>query len=527
MKQVDIIQAINDPHLFRPLFGDLATWQAWIVFLKALRGLPLAGDDLATYQARTGRQTAPTRPFREAWVAAGVRSGKSFVASLIAVYLACFRDYDPFLARGERAMVLVLAADRSQAQVVLRYVKGFISSVPLLARLVQAERAESIDLGNRVSIMVATCSYRSVRGFTAAAVIADEVAFWRSDDGANPATEVLRALRPRLATIPDSLLLAISSPYARSGPLWQAFRDHHGRDDSDVLCWRAPTRLMNPTISQDLVDRDMALDPEAARSEWEAEFRSDLEGFLTLEALEACIVQGRYEIPPMLASNLNFQYRAFCDPSGGRKDAAALAIAHREGGRTVLDLARAWKAPHDPAQVTGEMAAIVKSYNVFRVTGDRYAGAWPEQEFMKHGVRYEPSQKDKSALYIDLLPLINSVNVELLDNKTLCNELRALERRTRSAGRDLVDHPPRMHDDLANAVAGACVLAGGAGQREVWVLGQAGGLDHSGGPEPSSEGSIRAARLRLQGRIGRPADPGPATGPGFGATGPWYGGDNE
>lgn len=498
---MNIIQAINDPHLFRPLFKDLATWGAWQAFLRTLFALPMTDADLDLYRRCTGRLTPPTRPFREAWVPTGVRSGKSFVASLIAVYLACFRDYDPYLARGERAMVLVLAADRSQAQVILRYVKGFISSIPMLARLVQAERTESIDLGNRVSIMVATCSYKAVRGFTAAAVICDEVAFWRSDDGANPATEVLRALRPRLATIPDSLLLAISSPYARSGPLWQAFREHHGKDDSDVLCWRAPTRLMNPTISQDLIDRDMALDPEAARSEWEAEFRSDLEGFLAIEALEACIVQGRYELPPQLASNLNFQYRAFCDPSGGRKDAAALAIAHKEGGRTVLDLARAWKAPHDPAQVTKEMAAIVKSYNVFRVTGDRYAGAWPETEFHKHNVAYEPSQKDKSAIYIDFLPLVNSGNVELLDIKPLAAELRSLERRTRSGGRDLVDHPPKAHDDLANAAAGACVMAGGGVKKQVWVLGQDRDLGHD--QDQDSIESIMRARMRLQRQMGQ------------------------
>jgi hypothetical protein len=41
MKKINIIQAINDPHLFRPLFKDLATWQAWQVFLKALFALPL------------------------------------------------------------------------------------------------------------------------------------------------------------------------------------------------------------------------------------------------------------------------------------------------------------------------------------------------------------------------------------------------------------------------------------------------------------------------------------------------------
>jgi hypothetical protein len=387
----------------------------------------------------------------------GVRSGKSFIAALVACYLACFNDYRAYLAPGELAHILVVAADRAQSQVILRYIKGFLSSNPMLSAMIEADRAESIDLTTRVTIQVATCSFRTIRGFTAAAVIADEIAFWRDDTAANPATEVLRALRPRLATIPQSLLLCISSPYARSGPLWQAFKDHLGRDDSDVLCWQAPTRVMNPTIPQALVDRDMKADPEAARSEWKAEFRSDLASFLDLEIIESVTVPGRYELPPQKW----VRYVAFVDPSGGRGDAAALAVAHAEWDRVVLDLARRWPAPHDPAVVVGEMAAILKGYGLGRVTGDRYAGAWPEQEFRKHGVIYQAATKDKSSLYLEYLPLVLSGRVELLDLKHLKRELRDLERKTRSAGRDLVDHPPRGTDDLANVTAGACVLAVG------------------------------------------------------------------
>ncbi len=451
---MNIIKAIHDPHLFKPLFRDVATWASWVVFMKALFALAMTGDELALYQQCTGRQTPPSAPFREGWVPTGRRSGKSFIAALIAVFLACFRDYRPHLAPGERAMILIIAADRYQAQNIFRYVKGFLASNPMLSKMVESEKTESIDLVNRVTIQVATCSYRSIRGFTAASVICDEVAFWRADDGANPATEVLRAVRPALATIPDSLLLAISSPYARSGPLYQAFADHHGQDGSDVLCWQAPTTLMNPTISQKLIDRDMALDPEAARSEWLAEFRSDLEAFLTIEAIQAVTVQGRFELPPMP----NVTYAAFVDPSGGRRDAAGLAIGHKEKDLVVVDVARRWKAPHDPAVVAGEMAGILKTYRVKKVTGDRYAGAWPEQEFFKHQVGYEASDKDKSGLYLTFLPMVLSGQVELLDNQTLFNELRALERRTRKGGRDQVDHPPKGHDDLANAVAGLTSL---------------------------------------------------------------------
>jgi hypothetical protein len=455
--KVDIIRAIHDPHLFKPLFKNLNTWASWIVFLKTLFGLPLLPDERTLYRTCTGRQDPPGKPFREAWVPTGRRSGKSFIAALVAVYLACFKDYRPYLAPGERAIVAVIAADRQQAGVIFRYIRGFLNANPMLSKMIEAERAESIDLTNRVTLQVMTCSYRSIRGPSYAAVIGDEIGFWADDSTANPAAEVLRAVRPGMATIPNSLLLAISSPYARSGPLWQAFQDHHGKDDSDVLCWQAPTLTMNPTISQKLIDRDMALDPEAARAEWGAEFRSDLEAFLTIEAIQAVTVPGRYELPPMP----DLHYSAFLDPSGGRKDAATLAIAHKEGDLAVVDAARRWKAPHDPGVVAAAMADVLKAYRVRRVRGDRYGGAWPEQEFSKHQISYEPAPKSKSDLYIDFLPMVLSGRVELVDNKTLFHELRGLERRPWRGRRDLVDHPPRGQDDLANSVAGACVMLGG------------------------------------------------------------------
>lgn len=455
---MNIISAITDPHLFKPLFRDLKTWAAWLVFLKALFALPMNQEELSLYRQCTGRQDPPGQPLQEVWAPTGRRSGKSFIAALVGVFLACFKNYLPYLSHGERAHILIIAADRAQAGVILRYVKGFLASNPMLSKLVEAERAESVDLTNRVTIQVMTCSYRSIRGFTVVAAICDEIAFWRSEENsANPANEVLRAIRPSLATIPSSLLLCISSPWARTGPLWQAFNKHHGRDDSDVMVWSAPTLTMNPTIKQRVIDRDLEEDPEMARCEWGAEFRNDLESYLSLEALEAVIMQGRLELPPVHP----MLYRAFVDPSGGRKDAATLAIAHKEKDLAVVDLARAWKAPHDPAAVVGEMAAVLKMYQVHEVTGDRYAGEWPRQEFLKHRITYKVADKDKSSLYIDFLPLVLSQRVELLDLKHLKNELVGLERRARSAGRDLVDHPPRGQDDLANSVAGVCVSLGG------------------------------------------------------------------
>ena len=58
---------------------------------------------------------------------------------------------------------------------------------------------------------------------------------------------------------------------------------------------------------------------------------------------------------------------------------------------------------------------------------------------------------------MELLPLLNSREVRLLDIPKLKAQLCSLERRTHPGGRQSVDHGPGGHDDVCNAVAGALV----------------------------------------------------------------------
>ncbi len=81
-----------------------------------------------------------------------------FFVALIAVYLSCFRTYR--LARGERGVFMVMAADRRQARVVMRYVKGFLHSSPMLASLVARETQTEIELTNGVTLEIHTASFR-------------------------------------------------------------------------------------------------------------------------------------------------------------------------------------------------------------------------------------------------------------------------------------------------------------------------------------------------------------------------------
>jgi hypothetical protein len=135
-----------------------------------------------------------------------------------------------------------------------------------------------------------------------------------------------------------------------------------------------------------------------------------------------------------------------------------LCICHAADNGVIVDLLAERKPPFSPEIVTSEFATLCKSYTCYSVTGDRYGGEWPREQFRKYGVNYELAEQTKSQLYQALVPLLNSKRIDLLDHAKTVNQLVALERHVGRSGRDLIDHPPGQHDDLCNSLADACAL---------------------------------------------------------------------
>ena len=315
-RSFSILDCINDDALFGRFFRA-CTWDAWRVFLGVLFGLPLSEQQLEIYRKHTGRQTPPTSLLHEAWLVVGRRGGKSFVLALIAVFMATFKDWRPFLGPGEIGTLMVVCQDRRQARTIMRYCLGLLKAVPMLAALIEGRTRESITLTNQIVIEVHTASFRSTRGYSIVCALVDELAYFETDElSAEPDVEVLNAIRPGMATIPGSLLLCASSPHARRGALWTAYQRHYAQDNDPVLVWQADTRSMNATVPQSYIDQHMQEDPARAQAEYMAIFRSDLEGYVTREIVKACVSLNVFERAP----EPNRGYQAFCDPSGGASD---------------------------------------------------------------------------------------------------------------------------------------------------------------------------------------------------------------
>lgn len=452
---ITIERAMRDRNLLGAAFGDPASWSTWRVVLKAAFGLVPRGftdpHERAQWESVAAGRKLPQRRVRELWCSIGRRGGKSRIAAMIGIYLACFTRHR--LAPGEVGTVLILAQSQSQAGVVFRYCKAFLEASPVLAEEIASVTATEIRLKSGVVIAVHACSFRSVRGRTLLAVVADEISYWRDEASAVPDLEVYRAVLPSLATT-KGMLVAISSPYRKAGLLYTKHRDHYGEDSDDILVVQGATGVFNPVLDEAEIAAQRAADPVSARSEWDAEFRDDLAGYLDDELIEGAIDRDRpLELPP----RAGVFYRAFADPSGGvGHDSYTLCVAHKERDhRIVIDAVRGTKGKFDPQLITTEYAALLKDYRVRAVVGDRYSAEWCRGAWSCCGVTYTPSTLTKSELYLEAVPLFTRGLIRIPDHARLVRELRLLERRPQRSGRDVVDHPRNGHDDHANALAGA------------------------------------------------------------------------
>ena len=332
---------------------------------------------------------------------------------------------------------------------------NFKRSKMLKSRFVR-RTADIIELTNNIQIEVRPANSARLRGATYIGVSADELAHWYTDDGyANPDTQVLGAVRPAMLTTNGMLFMA-SSPWGRRGVLWDTFNKHFGaKGKPNIFVARGTTVQFNPNISQEIIDAELERDPELNSAEYLAEFRSDLEAYVRLEAVERCISRGWYEREPSTSES----YVAFDDPStGSGDDSWALCIAHAQRGKpnnATIDLLREWRPPFSAEEVIKEICDLCRQYRCYKIVSDR-TGMWTTERFTQYGgVTRDTTAKNKHDLYVGFLPVLNSGCVELLDHQRSINQILSLERT-----RTKIDHPPRQHDDCANAIAGAvdCAL---------------------------------------------------------------------
>ena len=461
---ISLSRALSDIHLLGEPFLSDSYW-TWKTVAKVIDGEPLRQQrELALFRQCTGRSQPPTKPVRRMYCLVGRRGGKDRFMSTVAVWRAALcTNWRLHISAGEQAVVILLGADRKQAAILRRYCEGLLRT-PLLAQEVTRRTDEVIEFRNGATLEIATNDARLIRGRSAIAVLGSECAYWKTDEhAASSDEEVVAAAEPSMAMCPDGGILVLgSSVRFKRGLMYRKFKQLHGNDTSDDICWSAPSDVMNPKLSRHFIERALAEDPAKAGAEYLNRWRDSSNDFIPLDVIESCIDFGIHERPPQR----NIHYVAYCDPAGGTgTDLFTFAIAHREYDQidTIrLDLLRERKPRFAPAGVIREFSELMRSYGVRVVHGDKFAGGFHSDEWQRNGITFQPSTKTTAENYLHALPMMLSGRARLLDNSVLCAQLAGLERHVQAGGRETVTHAhvASAHDDLAASACGALVTAG-------------------------------------------------------------------
>ena len=423
-RKPDIVEAMNHPGMFGQWFSG-ESWSAWRIILKGAFALPMDDDEREFFRSVTDRDP-PKKRVKELWIIGGRRSGKDSIASLIIAWAATFFSSQGRLRPGEKALCQCLAVNRDQSEIVLDLVRPFFRDIPPLRELVVNETESGLELSNGIEVSIQTNSFRALRGRTVLLSIFDEVSYWMDDRCARPDEETYRAIKPSMMTLPDSMLVAISTPYRQQGLLWKKFDAHFGRDDDRILVVRAPSTVLNPLLDVGEVQQALEEDPAGGAAEWLAEFRADLESFLSREVIAAVVDKDRpHELPPRSGHG----YVGFIDGAEGgpNGDSFTAGVAHLERGQNgddllVLDAVRETKAPFVPTQVIETMVLpLFKAYGVRRAKADRHAEGFIKEICRNGGLTVEPDALPKSDIYREMLPWLNSKRVQLPNFDRLLN----------------------------------------------------------------------------------------------------------
>src|SRR6516164_8319890 len=456
--RIPLSSALTDPALFGTTFRAPSFW-TWRVVAKMIDGIPLAEPrDIELFKQCTGRNQLPIKPVHRLILLAGRRAGKDRFLSACAVWRAALcADWRKHISAGEQAVVLLLGTDRKQAGILRHYCEGLLR-VPMLAQEIMRQTGELIKFKNGASLEIATNDARLVRGRSAIAVLGSECCHWRTDEQSDSSDEeVVGAAEPSMALCPDGGRLVLgSSVHRKRGYMFRKFKQLHGNNDAEDVCWFATSSVMNPELPAHVIEKALAEDAPRARAEYLNVWREDVNDFIPADLVESCTDFGVRE----RALQSGVRYFAYCDASSGLGNSFTLAIAHR-GPPHMLDVVREVRPRFVPAQVIADFAQLLKLYKITEIQGDKYAIGFHEAEWRTHGIKFTACKRTTSENYLQALPLLLAGRVRLVDNVILRNQLSSLERCASAGDRETVTHAQHAsaRDDLACAACGAMVLA--------------------------------------------------------------------
>lgn len=409
-------------------------------------------------------ETVPTLARSVAVVVAGGRSGKSYLLALRALHLALTTPLDT-LARGESAFAIVVAPDKRLAKQALAYVRGALESAGL-QNLITSETTESItlDRGQRhtvtLAVLPASAGGASVRGRSLVCAILDEAAFFRDEGYAVNDVEIFKAASPRV--ISGGQTLVGSTPWARSGLLFDLYKSNWGNPQTCIVAHAPTTLLRNGSSPADLrvraeVQREFIRDPENARREFGAEFLE----IGTSQFFEPHLVElsQSSEIEPPCERD---KIAIGVDLGFARDSSALVAVATSPSGHVRVVRVEVVGSPSKPSETAQLFAAVARSYGATAVVADvHYREAVREwlQPWGLSVVSAPEGNRGKIESYERVKRLFAERSIEIPRHPELLRQLKSITARVGAGGTITITAPRTPqggHGDIVSALVCAC-----------------------------------------------------------------------
>lgn len=383
---------------------------------------------------------------------AGRRGGKSSTLSRLGVTEALYGEH--VIPPGDVGVVAIISTRAPEAEERLRTIKAILDAL----RVKYKPATNGIELvGKRIAFRVHVATIAGVSGFTGIFVLCDEVAKWRDlDTGTNPATEVIRSVRPTLATQPYGKIVLSSSPLGTLDAHYDAFE----AGETELQCTaQAPTWMANPS-PETTEEQTRILEPD--ETTWQREYAAIPQAEAESSLLSAVKVDEALKRASPHEPHPRFYYVATIDPATRRNAWTFSVSTQDEHGVFHVVHSREWMGSPKRPLVSGQVfrdikTDLVRFNNLTHVWSDQYA-ADPLKEIARNEGLYLHTEPWTTSMheeaYENLKVVANQDRLTLTGEKNVRNDLLGIRTViTRSGLRyDLLKQGQR-HSDFAPCIA--------------------------------------------------------------------------
>lgn len=434
-------------------------------------GAPLGdlADDPAVRAAVGNVDALPGVPPAEVLLLSAIRSGKSLLAAALAVRATQTVDVST-LGPGETPRVSVLSLTADLGRVVFEHIVGNVMSKPVLRALLIGEpTSDTVVLrhpsGKPIEVKVvagARAGASLVARWSAGCIFDEAPRMLGEEDGVVNYDHARRAVLGRL--LPGAQLVAIGSPWAPRGPIYEAVQERFGKPSKALVVIRAPGPVMNPVWwTPERCEALRTHDAQTYRTDVLGEFADPETSLFASTELDGVTRATPLELP----YEKRHYYVAAIDPATrGNSFSLVVATSKRIEGQTAprrtVALVKQWQgskaAPLSPDAVLREVAAIVKRYSVPVV----YTDQWSADALRDIARRYDLALIERSInaankveMFENLRTRIADGDIELPPDPQLRADLLSIRKRVTNTGISI--ELPRTadgrHADYAPALA--------------------------------------------------------------------------